>query len=79
MLGCAAHDLATAPMEGFDADRLRAYLDIPESYAVPLIVATGHAKHNPDGPPDPPSPRFPLGDLFRDGTFSAPFQKEPGP
>ena len=44
LLAATAHGLATAPMEGFDAARLRAYLDVPARYALPLVVAARYMR-----------------------------------
>jgi nitroreductase len=37
-----SHNLATAMMEGFDPRRTKEILNIPDRYAVPLMVATGY-------------------------------------
>ena len=42
MLACTSRDLATCPMEGFDANGIRRVLGIPRGrYSNPLIVSTG--------------------------------------
>jgi len=41
ILGCASRNLATAPMEGFNAGGVRKVLGIPKRFAIPLIVSTG--------------------------------------
>ena len=65
MLAATAHGLATAPMEGFDAARLRAYLDVPARYALPLVVAAGSAPA--ESPAATPSPRLDVtGRCFED-------------
>ena len=69
LLAATAHGLATAPMEGFDAARLRAYLDVPARYALPLVVATGYAPA--ESPEPPPSPRLDVSDLFFEDRFGA--------
>lgn len=69
LLAATAHGLATAPMEGFDAARLRAYLDVPARYALPLVVATGYAPA--ESPEPPPSPRLDVTDLFFEDRFGA--------
>ena len=44
LLACAAHGLATHPMEGFDAARVCDAVGLPaERYAVPVIVPVGYA------------------------------------
>ena len=54
---------------GFDAARLRAYLDVPARYALPLVVATGYAPA--ESPEPPPSPRLDVTDLFFEDRFGA--------
>ena len=42
MLACTSRDLATCPMEGFDANGIRRVLRIPRGrFSIPLIVSTG--------------------------------------
>lgn len=41
MLGCTSRNLATCPMEGYNAGGIRKALGIPRRYAIPLIVSTG--------------------------------------
>lgn len=43
MLGCSAFSLATHPMEGFDAYRVRDACGIPSRYAIPMVIPTGYA------------------------------------
>lgn len=43
MLAATACGLRTLPMEGFDERRLRAVLQIPDEYAIPLVVCVGHS------------------------------------
>ncbi|MEM7518675.1 MAG: nitroreductase family protein, partial [Planctomycetota bacterium] len=71
MFAAASHGLATAPMEGFDSNRLRLYLDVPPRYSIPLVVATGYPC--PDDQNRPLSPRFPPEDLFFRDSFGVPF------
>ncbi|CAM9705719.1 unnamed protein product [Ascophyllum nodosum] len=42
ILACTAYGLATGAMEGFDARRVRAALDIPDRYSIPMVVCTGY-------------------------------------
>lgn len=62
-----AHGLATCPMEGFDDVRLRTALDIPDRYAVPVVVALGYPKEA--NTPLKQSPRLPASEIFFDGKF----------
>ena len=41
MLGCTSRNLATCPMEGFNAGGERKALNIPKRYSIPIIVSTG--------------------------------------
>ena len=72
MLAATAHGLATAPMEGFDAERLRVYLDVPDRYSLPLVVATGYA---PEGDVPRPSPRLPPEEVFFEDCFGGPMTR----
>jgi nitroreductase len=47
MLGCSARGIATCPMEGIHGGGIRAALNIPRRYSIPLIVATGNAYQRP--------------------------------
>lgn len=58
-----------------DAARIRAYLDVPDRYAIPLVVATGYAPPD-DPPPDAPSPRLPPADIFFGDRFGAPLTED---
>mmetsp|Transcript_18130 Transcript_18130/g.55513 ORF Transcript_18130/g.55513 Transcript_18130/m.55513 type:complete len:102 (+) Transcript_18130:551-856(+) len=71
IFAAASHGLATAPMEGFDASRVRLYLDVPPRYSIPLVVPTGFP--SPDDQDRPLSPRFPPEDLFFQDSFGEPF------
>mmetsp|Transcript_36210 Transcript_36210/g.59526 ORF Transcript_36210/g.59526 Transcript_36210/m.59526 type:complete len:350 (-) Transcript_36210:271-1320(-) len=42
MLASVAYGLNTAPMEGYDARRVRRALKLPRRFTVPLVVATGY-------------------------------------
>lgn len=43
LLAAASRGLATAPMEGYDAHRLRAALGVPSRFSVTMVVAMGHS------------------------------------
>lgn len=47
MLGCSARGIATCPMEGIHGGGIRAALNIPRRYSIPLIIATGNAYQRP--------------------------------
>lgn len=47
MLGCTSRELATCPMEGFNAGGVRKALKIPRRYSVPIIIATGNPYRRP--------------------------------
>lgn len=50
LLACAAHGLATCPMEGFDAHGVRRALGVPRGrYGVPLLVSAGRPYRRGDG------------------------------
>ena len=42
LLAAAAHGYETSPMAGFDAERVKALLNLPANARVPAIVAIGH-------------------------------------
>lgn len=67
MLAATAHGLATAPMEGFDAARLQAYLDIPDRYSIPLIVPTGYDDDDDDA--NIATARYPRHQVFFEDSF----------
>lgn len=63
MYSCAAHDLDTCPMEGFDEIAVMKILGInPGKYTIPIAFAVGYAF--PDTPHVPPSYRLPPEELF---------------
>ena len=68
IFAAASHGLATAPMEGFDQERLKVYLGLPDRYALPLIVPTGYPDLSRQKNNDP-SPRYPPEDVFFDDFF----------
>lgn len=68
MLAATAHGLATAPMEGFDATRLQAYLDVPSRYSLPLVVPTGYAADEEDESLAKTT-RYPRDRVFFEDTF----------
>lgn len=56
VLAATAAGLDTCPMEGFDEERLKALLDIPERMSIPLMIPIGHATSTRHGK----SPRLPV-------------------
>jgi nitroreductase len=63
-------------MLGFDQEKLRSALQVPELYATPAVVAVGHPGNVEDLPEryrerEKPSSRKPLGEIVFAGTFSA--------
>jgi len=76
VLAATSHGLATAPMEGFDAQRAKIYLDVPDRYALPLLVAAGYPHPDDEKADDDESsmsPRFDPKDVFFDDSFGRPF------
>jgi len=69
LLGLVVH-----AMEGFDYERARTELGVPEDHAVEAMIAIGHPG-DPSQLPEPlrgreqPSPRRPLGEIHREGAF----------
>ena len=71
MLACSARGLATIPMEGINATGIRRALRVPQNrYAVPLIVSTGIALVQDDGPQTLSIPRrYPTEEVIFDDSF----------
>ncbi len=72
MLAAAAAGLATSPMEGFDACRVRAACRIPSRYGIPLVIATGYpaaVSSDEQMASSPLSPRLSPEKVFRLDTF----------
>lgn len=64
MLGCTARGLATIPMEGINAGKIRRGLSIPSRYAIPLIVSTGKALVNDSSAEKLAERRYPMEDVI---------------
>lgn len=69
-------------MEGFDYDRARTELAIPEGYQVEAMLAAGHPgpiENLPERyrPREVPSDRHPVADFAFEGSFTAPASKPP--
>jgi nitroreductase len=71
MLAATSYNLATHPMEGFDASRVRQACDIPARYGVPVIISTGYSM---DLDTHPQSPRPKPSEVFRKNSFATPFE-----
>ena len=72
--GCAM-ELVVHGMMGFDSDRARTALEVPNDYAVEVMVAIGHPGNPADLPGalqkiETPSQRTPVTDLIREGKFA---------
>ena len=72
--GCAM-GLVVHGMMGFDADRARTALAVPDDYAVEAMVAIGHPGDPGELPEalrsiETPSGRKPVGELTREGPFA---------
>lgn len=63
------YGLGACPMEGFDEARARQALEIPERYAIPVIVAIGYPK---EGTQSHATPRLPPTEVVFDGKFGRP-------
>jgi nitroreductase len=76
-LQAAALGLVVHGMAGFDRDRARTALHVPDDYAVEAMVAVGQPG-DPNDLPEPlrerevPSGRHPLRDFVREGRFDFP-------
>jgi nitroreductase len=71
----SAMGLVVHGMMGFDYDRARTALQVPEDYAVEAMVAIGHPGDPADLPEglrkiEAPSQRKPVADLVREGPFA---------
>mmetsp|Transcript_20354 Transcript_20354/g.24413 ORF Transcript_20354/g.24413 Transcript_20354/m.24413 type:complete len:376 (-) Transcript_20354:367-1494(-) len=74
MLACTSHGLATCPMEGFDARRLRSAINLPHRYSPAVAFAVGYPAGDEQRGK---SPRFPPEDLFFDNQFGVPLTGVP--
>uniref|UniRef100_A0A7S4DH27 Nitroreductase domain-containing protein n=1 Tax=Heterosigma akashiwo TaxID=2829 RepID=A0A7S4DH27_HETAK len=73
ILGCTAHGLASAPMEGFDARRIKVCLGIPDHYSIPIVVPFGYPKNDSEEKTKKniPTPRLDLKRVFFSNKFGA--------
>uniref|UniRef100_A0A6S8CF35 Nitroreductase domain-containing protein n=1 Tax=Aplanochytrium stocchinoi TaxID=215587 RepID=A0A6S8CF35_9STRA len=75
ILGCHAYGLATAPMEGFDARRIRDALYIPDRYEIPVVVSVGYPSEEEKPSVRRTTPRLPYEDVFYMDSFDFPAYK----
>ena len=66
--------LITHPMTGFDFDKAREALNVPEDYAIDALIAIGYQGEKSDLPDnlqerEQPSPRRPLEESIFEGSF----------
>ena len=68
LLACQSHGLGSCAMEGFDDAKVRATLDIPDYYSVPVIITAGYpvTEELPKA-----TSRLPPTEVFFDGKFGA--------
>lgn len=76
LLQATVLQLVAHPMAGFDRDRARAELQVPDDYAVEVMIAVGRPG-DPDQLPDgyreqdlQPTSRHPVGQFIREGKFA---------
>ncbi len=62
-----SHGLGTCVMEGFDENRLRNILDIPDRYSIPVVICCGYADETKLLPCK--TPRLEPKQVFFDGKF----------
>lgn len=74
LFAAQAHGLATCPMEGFDEIRLKHALDIPDRYAIPVVVCLGYPSTTA-GAPKKASTRLAPEEVFFDGKFGGSSEK----
>jgi nitroreductase len=70
MLAATAHGLASCPMEGFDALRVRRALGIPSRYCIPVVIALGYQAASQEE--KLPTERYPFEEVFFSDRFGQP-------
>lgn len=70
VLAAESHGLATCLMEGFDGRRMQKILQVPDRYAIPLVVATGYEFEDPSTFIE--TPRLNLDEIVFDDKFGTP-------
>lgn len=71
VLAATSYDLATTVMEGFDANRLKKVLHIPDRYGIPMVVATGYEYSEES---NELTPRLDLNEVVFQNTFGVPYE-----
>nr|CCD13725.1 unnamed protein product [Trypanosoma congolense IL3000] len=69
LYAAAAAGLDTAIIEGFDEEKVRGVVGLPESYTVPVIISVGYAKVDKSTKTAVRSPRFSTNTLIRWNKF----------
>lgn len=70
VLAATSYELSTCIMEGFDADRLKKALRIPDRYGIPFAVAVGYEYEESEGRVE--TPRLELDEVFFRDSFGEP-------
>ena len=76
-VGAAQHGLITHGMAGFDNDRAREVLGVPDDFAILAVIALGYHGNKSDLPPsfqerEVPSDRRPVAESVMEGAFRLP-------
>jgi nitroreductase len=72
VLAATSHDLATSIMEGFDSNRLKRILRVPDRYGIPMVVATGYEYNDEESMEN--TPRLELDEVVFKNSFGIPFE-----
>lgn len=73
LLAATSYDLATCPMEGFDARRAMEVLRIPDRYGLPVVVATGYDYDQNKAGSTATTPRLDLQEIVFSESFGVPY------
>ena len=74
MLSAASLGLRANPIEGFDGRRLSGSLNIPDRYAVPLVVLLGYPCPDQNSKSNHGRVRFPLSSMCYEDSFGCPIE-----